>query len=73
MPLRPRLCVAAHASPPPDPAHYFFKSQFTAEMFFYNVSSALKDRGVFYGIVPEAKAILALMGDQVGVLASAPL
>ena len=42
-------------------------------MFFYNVSSALKDRGVFYGIVPEAKAILALMGDQVGVLASAPL
>jgi hypothetical protein len=36
-----------------------------AEMFFYNVSSALKDRGIFYGIVPSAKAMLALMGDKV--------
>jgi len=46
-------------------AHYFFETEFSARMFFYNVSLALQDGSIFYGVVPCGKRIISLLQGQV--------
>lgn len=46
-------------------AHYLFETEFSAKMFLYNVSTALEEGGVFYGVVPCGKRILALLNNKV--------
>eukprot|EP00048_Salpingoeca_helianthica_P011286 m.162197 g.162197 ORF g.162197 m.162197 type:complete len:58 (+) comp15201_c3_seq21:177-350(+) len=51
-------------------AHFFFASEPFFHHLLANVSSALRDRGFFYGTAASGPSVEALLADQVHVCVS---